>query len=163
MRVQRLAPVILAVSAAAATAAPCDPGIALLTLPGGASLGIGVEIADDPDERARGLMHRTGLDQGHGMLFIYPEPQPVSFWMRNTLIPLDILFFDPAGRLAHVHAGARPLDETPLPGAIPGDPAPERLMVLEIGGGEAARLGIAPGALLSHPGLDQARAAAPCD
>lgn len=149
-------------SAAAAAAADCDPATARLTLPDGRALTIAVEIADDDEERARGLMHRTGLAAEAGMLFIYPAPQPVSFWMRNTLIPLDLLFFDATGRLAHVHAGARPLDETPIPGALPGDPAPERLMVLEIAGGEAARLGIAPGALLSHPALDPATAAAPC-
>lgn len=153
----------LVLAAAGTAAAPCDPSVALLTLPGGARVAIAVEIADDAAERARGLMHRPRLDPGAGMLFVYPEPQPVSFWMRNTLMPLDLLFFDAAGQLAHVHAGAKPLDETPLPGAAPGDPAPERLMVLEIGGGEAARLGLGPGTLLSHPALDPARAAAPCD
>lgn len=155
--------VALACAASAAAAVPCEPGVARLSLPDGRSLGIAVEIADDPDERARGLMHRSSLRPGHGMLFVYPEPQKVTFWMRNTLIPLDLLFFDAAGRLAHVHAAARPLDETPLPGARADDPRPERMLVLEIGGGEAARLGLAPGALLSHPAIDPDRAAAPCD
>ena len=108
-------------------------------------------------------MYRTSLDPLHGMLFVYPEPQPVAFWMRNTLIPLDILFFDAAGRLAHVHPDARPLDETPLPGAAADDPRPDRLFVLEVAGGEAARLGLEEGALLSHPALDPDIAAAPCE
>lgn len=53
-----------------------------------------VEIADSATERAEGLMGRTELPEGRGMLFIYPEPAELSFWMKNTLMPLDILFFD---------------------------------------------------------------------
>ncbi|MBM3605867.1 MAG: DUF192 domain-containing protein [Alphaproteobacteria bacterium] len=121
-----------------------------------------VEIADTPETRARGLMFRRDLPAGQGMLFIYEEPQPVSFWMRNTLIPLDLLFFDQHGVLRHVHPNARPLDETSIPGAAADDPRPERLMVLEIGGGEAARLGIRAGQMLAHPALEARKAAWPC-
>lgn len=121
-----------------------------------------VEIADTDEERARGLMFRRDLPAGQGMLFIYDTPQPVSFWMRNTLIALDMVFIDARGAVRHVHAMARPLDETAIPGATPGDPAPERLMVLELPGGDAARLGIVPGMTLSHPALPQATALAPC-
>ncbi|WP_332909040.1 DUF192 domain-containing protein [Paracoccus binzhouensis] len=122
-----------------------------------------VEIADTAPERARGLMFRRQLPPGRGMLFIYETPQPVSFWMRNTLIPLDMIFIDARGEVRHVHPMARPLDETAIPGAAPGDPAPERLMVLEVPGGDATRLGIFKGMVLSHPGLPQDRALAPCD
>lgn len=122
-----------------------------------------VEIADTAEERARGLMFRRDLPAGQGMLFIYEAPQPVSFWMRNTLIALDMIFIDPRGEVRHVHAMAQPLDETAIPGAAPGDPAPERLMVLEVPGGDAARLGIVPGMVLSHPRLPQATALAPCE
>lgn len=163
MRVSGLAAALMMLAAGGAVAAPCAPGIAHLTRPDGSSIAIAVEVADDDETRARGLMYRTSLDERHGMLFIYPDAQPVAFWMRNTLIALDILFFDKTGRLAHVHAGAKPLDETPIPGAAVADPAPDRLMVLEIGGGEAARLDLDTGALLSHPRLDPAKAAAPCD
>ncbi|MDT4887934.1 putative ACR [compost metagenome] len=83
--------------------------------------------------------------------------------MRNTLIPLDMIFIDARGEVRHVHPMARPLDETSVPGAPLDDPAPERLMVLEIRGGDAARLGIHPGMVLSHPGLPQDGALAPCD
>jgi uncharacterized membrane protein (UPF0127 family) len=112
---------------------------------------------DSAEERARGLMFRESLPRFEGMLFVYDAPGPVAFWMRNTLIPLDMLFFDPAGRLSHVHANARPLDETPIPG---GDNV---LYVLEVNAGLAASLGIEPGSELRHPAVDQAQAAWPCD
>lgn len=56
-----------------------------------------VEIADTPEEQAKGLMGRTDLREGHGMLFIFEQEQPLSFWMKNTLIPLDILYFSAIG------------------------------------------------------------------
>ncbi|MDS9467317.1 DUF192 domain-containing protein [Paracoccus sp. MBLB3053] len=122
-----------------------------------------VEIADDPEERSRGLMFRKELASGSGMLFIYETPQPVSFWMRNTLIPLDMIFIDARGEVRHVHPMARPLDETSIPGAAKGDPSPDRLMVLEVAGGAAAQLGIRPGMVLAHPRLPQKIALARCD
>lgn len=128
----------------------------------GQSVDIFVEIADDPTERARGLMGRRDLPAGQGMLFVYEHPQQVSFWMRNTLIPLDMIFIDARGELRHIHPMAKPLDETPIPGAAADDPAPERLMVLELPGGDAARLGIVPGMVLTHPLLPQGAALAPC-
>lgn len=126
-------------------------------------LSVSVELADDPQERAQGLMFRRELDEGHGMLFVYEQPQPASFWMRNTLIPLDIIFMDATGTIRHIHENARPLDETPIPGAAIGDPDPLRLMVLEIGGGEARRLGLRPGQAMAHPLLPQEQAAIPCN
>ena len=121
-----------------------------------------VEIADDEQERARGLMYRRSLDDGTGMLFIYESPRPVSFWMRNTLIPLDLVFLDAAGLIRHIHPNARPLDESSIPGAAIGDPMPQRLMVLEIGGGEAARLGLGIGQPMAYPRLNQRQAAWRC-
>lgn len=140
----------------------CDPGQAILMTEAG-PLPITVEIADDPAERAQGLMFRRELAPQHGMLFIYETPQPASFWMRNTLIPLDIIFMDATGTLRHIHPNARPLDETPIPGAAVGDPDPLRLMVLEIGGGEAERLGLGTGQAMAHPAIDPAVAAISCE
>jgi uncharacterized membrane protein (UPF0127 family) len=91
------------------------------------------------------------------MLFVYETPQPVAFWMENTLIPLDMLFFDASGKLERVHENARPLDRTPIPGGN------DIRFVLEINGGLATELGIEPGAELRHPSIDQAEAAWPCD
>lgn len=144
----------MAVMASSAGADTCDAGLARLTTAEGKIVDIAVELATDPASRAQGLMRREALEPEAGMLFVYPEPQRVAFWMRETLIPLDMLFFDAAGSLRHIHAEAIPHDETPIPGATSDDPAPERLLVLEIAGGEAARLGVTEGATLAHPAID---------
>ena len=115
-----------------------------------------VEIADTEESRAQGLMHRTDLPMGAGMLFIYDEPGRASFWMRNTLIPLDMLFADRHGRITRIHHEAQPHDETPIDGGS------DVLMVLEINGGLAARLGITEGSALRHPRLEDDLAAWPC-
>ena len=83
-------------------------------------------------------MFRRSLAPNHGMIFPYSPPQPVGFWMRNTLIPLDMVFIRADGRIARI-ATAKPLDETVVPRA-------SRLSsVLEIAGGRAAQLGIRAG------------------
>lgn len=104
-----------------------------------------VEIADDDGERAQGLMFRETLGAAQGMLFVYPRPGSHSFWMKNTLIPLDMLFVTPDGVVQHVHAMAVPGDLTPIGG---GDGV---LAVLEIRGGLAAAMGIEPGDEIRHP------------
>ncbi len=116
-----------------------------------------VEIADTPESRATGLMHRESLPRSAGMLFIFDRPDRAVFWMENTLISLDMLFIDPAGVVRHVHPRARPLDRTPIDGGE------NVLMVLEINGGLSERLGIGPGSELRHPRLNQDSAAWPCE
>lgn len=111
-----------------------------------------VEIADDEAERAQGLMNREKLATSSGMLFLYDRPQRLSFWMRNTLIELDMIFIDDRGVVQHVHERAQPLDETPITG--PGG----MIAVLEINGGLAGRLGIGPGSELRHPFFGEAGA-----
>ncbi len=115
-----------------------------------------VEIADDEQERNQGLMHRESMPRSSGMLFVYPQPGSVGFWMRNTLIPLDMIFVDKAGTVRHVHHNAIPHDETPIQG---GDGI---LVVLEINGGMAQTLGIVEGSQMQHPAFDQADAVWPC-
>ncbi len=98
-----------------------------------------VEIADTDGTRERGLMYRTSLKPDAGMLFIFTPAQPVYFWMKNTYIPLDMLFIDPSGHIANIAANTTPFSETPVPsaGAV--------TAVLEIAGGRAAQLGVKPG------------------
>lgn len=144
---------------AAQQAPACSPDVVLFP---DADVSIRVEIADEPEERALGLMNRESLAPMSGMLFIYESPRPASFWMKNTLIPLDMIFMDAAGTVRHIHPSAVPLDLTPVPGNVPGDPEPDRLMILEIAGGEAERLGIQEGMGMAFPGLDQAKATEPC-
>lgn len=146
---------------AAADPLACSPDRVIFQT-GSDPVAVRVEVADDESERARGLMYRRELARGNGMLFIYDSPRAVSFWMRNTYIPLDLVFLDQTGTIRHIHRNAVPLDETPIPGAAPGDPRPERQMILEIGGGEADRLGLKVGQPMAHPRLQQDLAALPC-
>ncbi|MDH3264476.1 MAG: DUF192 domain-containing protein [Paracoccaceae bacterium] len=115
-----------------------------------------VELADDAAERSLGLMHRESLAASAGMLFLYERQAQVSFWMENTLIPLDMVFLDAAGRVVSVHENAMPRDRTPIPSGA------EVLAVLEINGGLARAIGIAPGAELRHAAMPQEGAAWPC-
>ena len=114
-----------------------------------------VEVADDSEERARGLMHREKMARSAGMLFVYEEAGPASFWMKNTLIPLDMIFADPSGVVTRVHSNAIPGDLTPIDGGR------GVLVVLEINGGLAQAMGITAGDQLRHPSLGAA-AAWPC-
>nr|WP_203564928.1 DUF192 domain-containing protein [Aliiroseovarius sp. PrR006] len=116
-----------------------------------------VEVADDPNERAQGLMFREAMPATHGMLFLFEKPQQVSFWMKNTLIALDMIFIQPDGTVSRIHENAIPHDTTPIDGGQ-GVSA-----VLELNGGLTVRLGIAEGSELRHPAFDQAMAAWPCD
>jgi uncharacterized membrane protein (UPF0127 family) len=134
----------------------CSDDLATIMWDGG-SAQFSIEIAATPQEREKGLMFREKLASSAGMLFIYDRPGRPAFWMHNTLIPLDMLFLGQDGRVNAVHAMAEPLDDTPIPG-------PDgTLMVLEINGGLAGRLGITPGAVLRHPRLAQDVALLPCD
>jgi uncharacterized membrane protein (UPF0127 family) len=136
-------------------AAACAPDRLDLRWEGG-SASFAVELADTPETRARGLMFRDSLAEDAGMLFLYESPRRAAFWMKNTLIPLDIIFADATGTVTRVHANAVPGDLTPIDG---GDGV---ALVLEINGGLAATLGIAPGAEMRHPAIPEPLAAWPC-
>ena len=135
--------------------AQCSETSAKLKWSGG-NASFTVEVADDFNERAEGLMFRESMAKSAGMLFIYQRASRVSFWMKNTLIPLDILFFDESGTLVTAHENAIPLDETPIPGGG------QIQYVLEVNAGLVDAFGIKEGAVLQHPGLVQENAAWPC-
>jgi uncharacterized membrane protein (UPF0127 family) len=103
-----------------------------------------VEIADDDEERAQGLMFRESLADDRGMLFHFQEPEHASFWMRNTVISLDIIFIGVDGRILNIAERTTPYSEAPVPavGLTRG--------VLEIRGGRAAELGIRAGDRVHH-------------
>lgn len=116
-----------------------------------------VELVDTPEDRARGLMFRDEMPLGAGMLFVYDAPQPrIGFWMKNTLIPLDIIFMDETGTVQKVHAMATPHDETLIDGGT------GIRYVLELNGGVAAGMGIGPGTELRHPAIEDDAAAWAC-
>ena len=123
----------LVFGAAAANAEP------LVIHAGGSAYQFEVEVVTTPETRAQGLMFRKAMPTNAGMLFIYPGEQAVSFWMKNTLIPLDMLFLKADGSIARIAHNAVPLDETP----IPSNAAVKA--VLEVNGGTAATLGIKEG------------------
>lgn len=102
-----------------------------------------VEVARTAQEQATGLMNRSALEPNRGMLFPYEPPQMASFWMKNTLIPLDLIFIRDDGSIARVAANAEPMSLEPIPSLEP------VAAVLEIPGGRAAELGIGPGDMVS--------------
>ena len=101
-----------------------------------------VEIADTDQTREQGLMFRKSMARDRGMLFDFKTAQPVAFWMKNTLIPLDMLFVGADGRIVSIARDAAPMSETPIPSG--GD----ALVVIELAGGRAAQIGAEPGDLV---------------
>lgn len=149
--------VVLALSVAAPVwASECRGDRVQLRSPEGTAA-FTVEIADSNEERAHGLMDRPSMPRFSGMLFVFDRPQRAVFWMENTLIPLDMLFIDARGVVQSVHENAVPMDRTPIDGG------PGILYVLEINGGMASRLHIAPGTEMRHPAVAADLAAWPCD
>ena len=104
-----------------------------------------VEMAVTPSEHAQGLMFRRELPEGRGMLFDFKVEQPVSFWMKNTFISLDMIFIRADGRILRIAENTEPLSERQVHsgGSV--------RAVLEVIGGTARKLGIAPGDRVAHP------------
>jgi len=105
----------------------------------------GVEMAVTPEEQAKGLMYRRELPEKQGMLFDFHREQPTSFWMKNTYIPLDMIFIRADGRILRIAENTKPLSEDLVPSG-----GPVRA-VLEVIGGTAKKLGIARGDRVKHP------------
>ena len=132
---------ILAAPGRAEEAAPTE-GFVVLTAKGPVELSL--EIADDGAERARGLMFRKSLPPKGGMLFDFGGEQPVYMWMRNTYIPLDMLFVDTSGRVVHIARETTPHSEATITAGRP------VRGVIELAGGQAAALGLAEGDLVTR-------------
>jgi uncharacterized protein len=104
-----------------------------------------VEMAVSPEQRSRGLMFRESLEEDRGMLFDFGRPQRAAMWMRNTYVPLDMLFIDAHGQITQIAANTQPLSDAVI--------ASRELVraVLELRGGVSAKLGIKPGDRVIHP------------
>ena len=139
-----LIPAGLSLGAVAAEAAD-DPGILVIHGADGRDHRFTVELARTEKEREYGLMNRSSMPPDHGMLFDFGKDAPVYMWMKDTLIPLDMLFIDRTGKIAAIAQRAVPMSETIIPSA-----APVRA-VLELNGGTAERLHIAIGDRVGHP------------
>ena len=135
--------------------AACQPGSIDLRWPGGQAR-FSVEVAADEAARETGLMFREHMASSAGMIFVYDTPTHARFWMKNTLIPLDMIFADQTGRVTVVHSDAIPQDVTPIDG---GEGV---VYVIEINGGLAARIGIAPGAELRSDLIEASKAVWSC-
>ncbi len=108
-----------------------------------------VELATTEAMRARGLMERTQLPADHGMLFVFARQAPQTFWMKNTLIPLDILFFDKDRKLVAMQLDAQPCKANPCPLFPSNKPAK---YVLELRAGTAVKIGAGTGDVLTIKG-----------
>lgn len=137
---------VLALAATPDTASAAE--LSRLTIDtGGGAQAFSVELAATPDQRELGLMFRQSLAPDAGMLFVYPSEQQVAFWMKNTVIPLDMLFIASDGRIRRIVERTIPLSTTPIPSVD------EVRAVLEVNGGTAARLGIKPGDIVHNAAL----------
>jgi len=107
-----------------------------------------VEVADDMQEREQGLMFREHMDDDHGMLFVFDDTRDVGFWMKNTPLPLDLIFIGQDGRVRAIKQGE------PLSPAVISPASPVRF-VLEVKAGIAEKAGIEDGDRIRHPAIDQ--------
>jgi uncharacterized protein len=105
----------------------------------GSTVRVALEVMNTPAARERGMMYRPALAEDHGMLFVFPEEVEHPFWMKNTLVPLDMLFIAGDGRIVGIHADAVPISTASLSVGQPST------YVLEVNGGWAARHGVRAG------------------
>ncbi len=113
-----------------------------ITTQDGAEHSFTVEVAATRDDQRQGLMFRTSMGADEGMIFPFPQPRMASFWMRNTVIPLDIIFIDPDGRILNIAENTVPYSEESVRSVGPAG------AVLELNGGRTAELGITAGDLV---------------
>jgi uncharacterized membrane protein (UPF0127 family) len=136
--------IILSFVAAAGPARAADPRVVEIASKTGVHA-FAVELATTDAERAQGLMNRKELPEGQGMLFDFHRDQDVGFWMKNTYIPLDMIFIRSDGRIMRIAENTEPLSEKIVPSTTP------VRGVLEVIAGTARKLGIAVGDRVAHP------------
>ena len=129
---------------------PVDPA-PLVAVTAGGERSFTIEIADDQSERSAGLMFRESMDDDHGMLFVFPETRPIAFWMKNTPMPLDLIFIGQDGIIRDILPG-EPFSEAQI---APDEPV---RFVLELKRGTAEKAGIKDGDLVRHPAIGDAGA-----
>ena len=122
-----------------------QPSTVTIETKDGQDYNFNVEMATTGEDQARGLMHRTHMSSDSGMLFLFGDEERRSFWMKDTLIPLDIIFIGRDGIIDHIHHSAKPQDETRITSEKPA------FAVLEINGGQAGSLNIVEGDKIIHP------------
>ncbi len=135
--------------AATNVAAACDP-LKIEILTGSDRRTFSIEIADNPEKQSLGLMFRPSMPADAGMLFIFDPPRPANFWMRNTMIPLDMIFIDDTGQVESIAERTDPYSERVS--SSQGDVR----AVLEINGGLSRQFGIDPGAQVIHSAFQEA-------
>jgi uncharacterized membrane protein (UPF0127 family) len=130
--------------------AACDPApqVTIVSADNSTRSTVKVEIADTPDARELGLMYRNHLDDNAGMIFVFPTANNAQFWMKNTVIPLDMFFADASGKILGIVANAQPYSEALLGGYA------GTLYVLEVNGGYAAAHHAAVGDRLEFQGFN---------
>ncbi len=145
-----LFPLLLTGPAAADSAAmilPIDASELVAINPDGSESRFTVEIADDDDEQSAGLMFRLSMGDSHGMLFVFDRTRRLSFWMKNTPMPLDLIFVGQDGKVIDIFKG-KPYSLSSI-----GPVQPARF-VLEVKSGIAAKNGIVRGTVFRHPAID---------
>ncbi|MGH7840500.1 MAG: DUF192 domain-containing protein [Candidatus Binataceae bacterium] len=148
LRAKLLAASVFALALCATFAACADsPRVAIIAAAGATRAIVNVEIANTPSARELGLMYRQHLDEHAGMIFVFPSPDHLTFWMKNTDIPLDMIFADSAGRILGIVESATPFSESPR--GVDG----ESLYVLEVNGGFAKRHRLHTGDRLNFRGF----------
>jgi hypothetical protein len=143
--VLRRAAVVMAIATVALPLAACSDEGKLVLHSSTGDYTFNVEVVDTNETRAKGLMFVQELADDAGMLFDFKQEREVSFWMRNTFIPLDMVFIGADGVVKNIHVNARPHDVTGIPSDGPVQ------FVLEIPGGRSVEIGLQPGDTVEHP------------
>jgi hypothetical protein len=148
LRVKLMIAAFFGVALCATIAACADsPRVAIKAADGATRAVVNLEIANTPSARELGLMYRQHLDENAGMIFVFPAPDHLTFWMKNTEIPLDMIFADANGKILGIVASATPFSESSR--SVEG----ESLYVLEVNGGFAKRHQVNAGDRLEFTGF----------